>query len=112
MRAASCVAVGCWLLSLGTASREGIHPFTKYHSTVHTRRSCRQRYWRASTWLQIKVLNAIVRCRTAALSASLPSISLVSANSIPSPLAADPDRGPRTLETKRLAARGNQSIMR
>ena len=27
----------------------------------------RQRYWRALTWPQIKVLNAIVRCRTAAL---------------------------------------------
>jgi hypothetical protein len=26
-----------------------------------------QRYWRALTWPQIKVLNAIVRCRTAAL---------------------------------------------
>ena len=26
-----------------------------------------QRYWRAVTWTQIKVLNAIVRCRTAAL---------------------------------------------
>ncbi len=27
----------------------------------------RERYWRALTWPQIKVLNAIVRCRTAAL---------------------------------------------
>jgi predicted Zn-ribbon and HTH transcriptional regulator len=27
----------------------------------------RQRYWRALTWPQIKVLHAIVRCRTAAL---------------------------------------------
>ena len=27
----------------------------------------RQRYWRALTWSQIKVLNAIARCRTAAL---------------------------------------------
>jgi predicted Zn-ribbon and HTH transcriptional regulator len=27
----------------------------------------RQRYWRALTWPQIKVLNAIVRCRTSAL---------------------------------------------
>jgi predicted Zn-ribbon and HTH transcriptional regulator len=27
----------------------------------------RQRYWRALTWPQVKVLNAIVRCRTAAL---------------------------------------------
>jgi predicted Zn-ribbon and HTH transcriptional regulator len=27
----------------------------------------RQRYWRSLTWPQIKVLNAIVRCRTAAL---------------------------------------------
>jgi hypothetical protein len=35
-----------------------------------------------------------------------------SANSIPSQLAPDPDRAPRTLEAKRLAARGNQSIMR
>jgi hypothetical protein len=27
----------------------------------------RQRYWRALTWPQVKVLRAIVRCRTAAL---------------------------------------------
>src|SRR5215831_12995227 len=27
----------------------------------------RQRYWRARTWPQVKVLHAIVRCRTAAL---------------------------------------------
>jgi len=27
----------------------------------------RQRYWKALTWPQLKVLNAITRCRTAAL---------------------------------------------
>jgi hypothetical protein len=82
-------------------------------SASNIARSSRRCEWEFR-WFEIMSLNLCQRnlLMQNANCAECKKSGAASANSIPSELAADPDRAPRTLETKRLAARGNQSIMR